>query len=153
MPSILRLTYHDYGKPQEASGFKVKGLTFTTGNIVAEMAAANALAAAIDAITLGVRTKTEYVADYAETAPTLPASQFAQREVKWLVKYSDDVSGELFSCEIPCADLALLDPNADERPDLTAGAMATFVTAFQTYVKNGANSVTVEDVVFVSRNL
>src|SRR5512147_1658351 len=97
MASELRLTYYDYGTPQEGSHVKVRGDDLTAANFDAQIAMMNTLATAIDGITLGVRTKTEKMATVVNVSPTQPEDPFAQRETKWLVRYRDDTTGELLS--------------------------------------------------------
>jgi len=63
-----------------------------------------------------------------------------------------------WTCEIPTADLALTDvviPGTDFA-DLAVGAMATFVSAFETTVRppdSDTSLVVVDSVQFVGRNL
>lgn len=152
--SQLLLTYHDFGTPQEPGTAKFNGgdMTAATFDIIAaEMAA---LANAVDAITLGVRSKTERRVDVVDVAPIQPASPFAQRETKWLVRYRGDTTGNKYWCEIPCADLALLDVTTHERADMSNAAMVNFKATFETFVKgDGGEDVTITDVAFVSKNL
>ncbi len=85
---------------------------------------------------------------------TPPGDKQAQREKKWLVQMSDDVTFEALTMTIPGADLTLLD--ADDRGKMDKGlAQFTAIKASieNFYLSKYGNSVTVHDLVFVGRNL
>lgn len=93
--------------------------------------------------------------DYDAPAKTNAASPLAQREVKWLCRYqsSTDSTAPVYRCEIPTADLSLL-ANNTEFLDLSAGAGATFKSAFEAIVVTpdaAEDAVTLLSVQFVSR--
>jgi hypothetical protein len=149
----LNLTYHDFGTPQEAGKLALPCLDITAANHDAQDALKDALIVAINGITLGVHTASSWVAEEAANAVIQPASQFAQREIKWLVKYHDNSTGEKYSVEIPTADLDLLLAGSDERLDLAGTEGAAFKVAFEAFVRTETHGVTVDDVIYVSRNL
>jgi hypothetical protein len=87
---------------------------------------------------------------------SIPTDEFAQRELKWLIGYTDvstTISGESnpyygknFTVEAACPDLenANLQQNTDFA-DLTDTQVAAFVTAFEAYARSptgGAVEVT-----------
>jgi len=154
MVSKLILTYADYGTPIESGTVALEGTTISAATHDAVKAQMTALADAIDDISIGNRYRTQYIADKAESVATRPASPFAQRETKWLVRYHTSGLGIKLTCEIPCADLALLDPATDGRADVddAGGKVAAFISAFQAYVKVGGESVVVDELVHVGRN-
>lgn len=111
------------------------------------------LQSAVDGIILGVLKEEEFLVDRNRLSGALPASKNAQRENKWLVVYHDTVTFEVFKLQIPTADLSLVVNNSDFA-DITAGAMATFVTAFQDVaVSKSGNDVLIDYIKFVGRNL
>lgn len=85
----------------------------------------------------------------------LPANTNAQRELKYLVSYTSDVTGEQYSVSIPTADTALI-PQGSDSLDLTNATVAAFVSAFEDVTKkkegNNFNDVTVVGIKLVGRN-
>lgn len=87
---------------------------------------------------------------------TLPASENAQRERKWLVVYHDNTTGKIFRTAIPTANLVgHLTPGTD-LADLADTEVDAFVTAFEAAFRSPDDSthgITVERIVAVGRNL
>lgn len=109
---------------------------------------------AVDGLTIGTLEKSmlKTSADKDAGSTTPPVNQYAQREIKWLVKYSDDVTGKRYSLEIPCADLSLLVAGT-ETMNVAAGAGAAFVTAFEANVLSpDGNAVSFISAKMVGRN-
>jgi len=147
--------------------------SFYTGNITAvslpgTLTQFGALRNAIDGITLGTITQEELSVFRTKLSNTLPASANAQRERKWLVVYEDVTQffdppvnaipnegyRKVFTFEIATANLVgNLQPNSDEA-NLSATAVAAFVTAFEALCRSphGGN-VNVLKLVAVGRNL
>lgn len=149
----LVLTYRDYGTTGERSTAIFEGADFTELNFAAQVAAQDALRDAVNAITLGELTKVTRVAVEATQPGENPASPFAQRELKWLVRYHDGVTGKRATLEIPCADLAKLDPDNQDVADTDDGDIAAFISAFEAYVLGpSGNNAVVDQIVFVGRN-
>lgn len=151
MASRTNFTITDYG--QERSSFAVVGADISSANYDAQQVEVIALSDAVEDIIIGQLTKREFTASVAfpDTAPV--TNQFAQRELKWFVTYSDTVTGKLQSVEIATPDLALLVAGSDLM-NVSAGAGAAFVTAFEAFVLSAdGNPVTVESVRLVGRNL
>lgn len=85
------------------------------------------------------------------------ASSLAQREQKWLCRYTSATMPELgqFRLEIPTADLTLLTNNSDFL-DLSAGAGLAFKNAFEAVVVTPdayEHATTLLSVQYVGRNL
>jgi hypothetical protein len=89
----------------------------------------------------------------------LPVSNFARRELKLLLRYQGDVTGDIFTLEIPTPDLAALtmetgDANFVNLAD--AGVMAQFVTDFVALARSPVDdteTVTILSAQVVGRNL
>jgi hypothetical protein len=112
------------------------------------------LAGAFDGVSIGTREKTtktlSSVIDGGSQA--LPVNHFAQRELRFLCRYTDNVTGKRYSFSIPCADAALCVGNTD-MVDLTAGAGTTLKTAFELHaVSELGNAVTLNSVELIGRN-
>lgn len=147
--------------------------SFYTGNVTAVslpglLTQFGALRTAIDGIILGTIAQEELSVFRTKLSNALPVSANAQRERKWLVVYEDVTEffdppvnaipnegyRKVFNFEIPTANLVgNLQPNSDEA-DLSATAVAAFVTAFEAIARSphGGN-VNVLKLVAVGRNL
>jgi len=139
----------------EKSSFGVTSITANAGNLAAQQTAAAALVAAVEDLTIGEVTKQQMALVILDT-PAIPTSPYAQRELKWLVRYVGDSSGKIFSVEIAAPDITdNVAPNTDIA-DLASTDWAAFVTAFESYVRspdNGTETVTVLDARVVGRNI
>lgn len=145
------ITYRDYGTPGELSTVTVPIVDLTDANLVAQTTAVDALKQAIDAITLGGTASRSLVA-WTNDTKTNPDNAYAQRENKWLVKFHEDIAnGETHYMEIPCADLAKLDPNANDKALMTDTQVAAFVTAFEAVVSIDGHDCVVDEILFVTR--
>jgi len=139
----------------EQSSFAVTSVTVNAGNLAAQQTLAADLVAAIDDLVIGEITKQEQCLVILDT-PAIPTSPYAQRELKWLVRYTGNTSGKTFRVEIPTPDITdNVVPNTDIA-DLTSADWAAFVTAFEAYAKspdNGTEAVTVVGATLVGRNI
>lgn len=111
---------------------------------------------AIDAITLGTIHKEAWVGDSTVLSQTLPTNQFAQRELKWLVRYRGNTSNKIFTLTIPTADPTGRLVAGTDRADLTNAQIANFVTEFQGFARtpdSDTETVTVLDITLVGRNI
>lgn len=82
----------------------------------------------------------------------VPANAFAQREIKWLVRFTDLVTLKKGSREIPCANLALVVQGTDFM-DLSAGAGLALKTALDAHMRStDGNAVSVDSVEHIGRN-
>lgn len=83
---------------------------------------------------------------------TPPSNHFAQRELKFLVKYTDTVTGKQYSFSIPCADAALTVGNTD-MADLTAVLPLALKTNFELYALSElGNAVVMDSVMLIGRS-
>lgn len=151
MPSRLTHTILDYSNEQSAFG--VEGETVSSANYDAQLTEAIALTNAIVGIVIGTVAERKFLASVASPESGLPASQYAQRELKWLVTYSDDVTGDIQQCEIACPDLTLLVAGSDLM-NLAGAPGLAFVAAFEAFVKSrSGNAVSVDSVRLVGRKI
>lgn len=144
---------NDYS--DESSSFRVTGVNLSAANIDAQETAAEALAAAVDGLTIGTL---EYVAiqNEIQNTPGIPADPYAQRELKWLVTYQADVSGKSYSIEIACPDVTGNLAGNTDQANLASTDWSAFVTAFEAYARepgNLAGLVTVTSARLVGRNI
>jgi len=139
----------------EKSNFGVNSTVLTAGNFAAQQTLAAALAGAIADLTIGELTKQIALVPVLDT-PAIATDPYAQRELKWLVRYQGDSSGKMFSIEIAAPDITgNVVPNTDVA-DITSTDWAAFVTAFEAYAKSPddvAETVTVVDARIVGRNI
>ena len=109
---------------------------------------------AVDGVSIGTLVKSTLVirADKDTGSTALPADSAAQRELKWSVAYTDNVTGKSYRHEIPCADTSLLAGNTDQM-DVTAGAGLTYKTQFESTARSELdNAVTLNAVTLVGRS-
>lgn len=150
MAGKYNLQYIDYSK--EVGSFGVHIPTLTDANTDAQVALLATLKTATDAITLGNAKQYQIVANTVDLSGVAAGSVYAQRENKWLVSYTDNVSGTAGTVTIPTADLSLLQANSDQI-DLTDAAVIAWIAAFEAVAKSPTgHSVTVVDMRFVGRN-
>jgi hypothetical protein len=139
----------------EKSSFKVTSVTANAGNLAAQQTLAANLSDAIDDLTIGELTKQLMDLVILDT-PAIPANVYAQRELKWLVRYSGNTSGKIFQTEIACPDVTDNVVVNTDVADLASDDWAAFKTAFEAYVKspdNGTEAVTVIGANLVGRNI
>jgi len=154
MPSEYALSFEDYSK--ERSNMRIVITQLTAGNVAAQEALLGTLLSAIQAITLGaVRTETVlWRKDEVDVAAV--TDPLAQREIKGLVGYHDDVTGKKYRVEIPTLDLVTVGLVAgSDLVDLADPQAAAFVSAFEAVATDpdtGLNTVTVDYIRFVGRN-
>jgi len=97
----------------ERSAFGVPGVDLTAVNFTAQDALWDSLQSAIDGISIGNIARRQLLAQDETVVAGNPASTLAQREIKWLAKWTDNVTGEIHQTEIACADLTLLPSGSD----------------------------------------
>lgn len=146
-------TFGDFS--HERSGFVVNIPEISAGNLAATTAAAEALRVAYIDIGDGATQRVELKARTYDNYSSWAALPGAQRELKWLLKYTDDVTDLEYQTEIPCAELtsSLFVPGTD-LADLTDADWVAFVAAFEALVvSKDENAITVQSVRLVGRNL
>jgi hypothetical protein len=144
-----RYTVQMVDKEGESVSFSLRGVTLTAGNITAQVAAAAAVRAAVEAVSL-LETKSESLVAIENTyAPTLPTEPFAQRGIKFLVRGAD-ANGNPQTFHISGANLALAGLMDGENVDLASTEGAALVTALEAFwVSNAGEAVTVSEIVYV----
>jgi len=150
----LGLKMYDYNG--EPSTVTIPTADLTAANIVASMAAGDALVTAIEGITLGLSSVKTYVAKRSPLSGDVRATDAgAQRELKWLVRYHDSVTFVRGTTEIPTADTAQLDPANRGYAEIgDAGVVDAFVTAFEAFALGpSGNAAVVDDILLVGRNI
>lgn len=111
---------------------------------------------ALDAIVLGTLAKEKIVLDDTILSAAIPANNFAQRELKLLIRYTGDTSGKVYTLEIPTPDLSALELVGDFVNIADAGVMAAWVTEFEGIARtpdDDTETVTVVSAQVVGRNI
>lgn len=115
-----------------------------------------ALRNAIDTVTLGVIAKEMWVGDDTELSRAAPTNVFAQRELKWLIRYTGNTNGGLYTVSLPTADpTGRMLPGSDFA-DLSNADMAALVTAFENIARtplSDTETVNVLSIELVGRNI
>jgi len=143
----------------EKSPFKIYTNEIDAADLAAWLTDWGALKTATVAITLGVLAHERVVIYDTPLTAGLPASNFARRENKLLIRYIGDTLGEKYSVELPAPDnVALTFESGDANFVVLAdaGVMATFVGAFETLARSprdGDETVTIQSIQYVGRNL
>ena len=112
------------------------------------------LFASIVGVTLGNAQKAVLVTSVDKDAGTAgaPANAFAQREIKWLIHYTDNVNLKKRTRELPTADLSLAVAGTDNM-DLSAGAGLTLKNQLEAFMlSTDGNAITVDEIEFVGRS-
>lgn len=150
MASRMVLKLMDYDRDTAQVSFP--GPTSASGTYTADLGEAEALADAIEAITLATRVYRDFVANRDEVSPPVAAANpFAQTNVQWVLFYTDNVNGREARTRVPCADLSLVGGIVAGTPflDLAGTEGAALKTAFEAYVlSEDGNAVTLQSVTF-----
>jgi len=148
-------TYQITDYANEKSSFQVNSVALTAANFNAQVTAAEAIATAAAALTIGNISK-ETLAQIVTDSPGVATNPYAHREMKWLVTYTGNTSGKEFQTEIAAPDVTdNLVPNSDQA-DLTSDDWVAFKTAFEAFAKSPddiTEGVTLLRAVLVGRNL
>lgn len=139
---------------QELSSIRVKLPDIDAANYAATMTAVAALwAGCLGIITGNLKVSHVSTREVAYGANP-PSNQFAQRETKWLIRYKDNTTNEIFRNELPTADLSLLTQNSDTITDFSAGVLLAFKNAWEAIVKSpNGNAVTMISLQHVGKRL
>ncbi len=142
------LSYQDHSA--ETSIVRIRGANLDAVNITAKLAEVVAIEAAVNAVVLGFEFKKSINAEDTQFSGTLPIPD-AQRERKWRVVARDNVTGQVVSVELPCANSAFLAANTDNF-DTTTAEWTALKAALEAYWESiPGNPVTVESAVMVGR--
>lgn len=162
MPSQISVTYLDYSNEK---GFVTLNIPLVTAaNFAATATKINTLVLAADDIIGGTLNRRTLTIPSAGSA-ALPSDAEAQREEKWVVRYTDTLAnlavgtpnpyyGQKFSVDIPTAELTdHLSVNSDFA-NLAETDIAAFITAFEAFARSpSGGSVDVTSIKFVGRNI
>lgn len=131
----------------EKSGVTVNSANIDAANFAAQQTLAATLSVATGVLSLGDltrRTMTDILLD----SPSVPTDPYAQRELKWLVRYMGDTSGKIFSLEIPCAALTGNLVAGTDLADITSTPWVNWIAAFEAFGRSPDNDT--ETVTFLS---
>lgn len=147
---VVRLRDYD-GEP---STVKYPIPELTAANIAGTITAAGTLVAALQnvsrcVVTSWYLTSEETLVSALERSPNTDAN----REAAWLHRYTDSVNFEKFTLTIPGPNDADKDPANRKYALLTDVDIAAYKTAFEALVQPGANSVVIQSMEWVGRNL
>lgn len=117
----------------------------------------NAIQVALEGVTGGVIKEKSLVASRQRLTNETPAD--GERESKWLVRYEDNVTKDVFNFEIPCAERTLLpmlvnSDFVDMAQDTTHPALTALVNAVENplVLSPRGNAITVLSIEKVGRN-
>lgn len=148
----MQFSVRDFSQERSAVDFAIVDLT--AGNIAANLTAFAAVQTAIDNVTLGTIASRRLVAVDEIVSSVIPANPFAQRELKWLVRYTDSVNGKSGSLEIPTADPTGILVAGTDRMDLTEPTPTALVTALEANARTvDGNTFNITGIFLVGRNL
>lgn len=144
------VTYMDHSGEQSRAGFFVEQLD--ASNFSSVQTDIDTIILAIDLLSNGSKAQDTWTADKRLYPFTLPNDPTAQREIKALVTYADDVTGNRYQLTIPVFNYDGVQQGTDVI-DLSAGGWPGFINAFEGGGRSPAgNSVTVLGAVLVGRN-
>lgn len=155
MPSLVKWNVKDYSNESSIVQFTLA--QGTAANFDALIAQKNAISAALADIMLGVLETEYFIAQKNNPANGPAGTPIAQREMKWRLIFTDDVTGGTFDREVPCADIsnaALFAGNTDIA-NLAATEWVAFKAAVDGIVRNNAtgNTATLTSAILEGRNL
>lgn len=158
------ITFEDWDS--EISTTKINIGPITALNFLAIRSALDTLVTALNGITLGQIRKTNLTETFQKSTAAV-SNRNAQRESKWLVTCRDvteffDIAntinnpgfGNIFTLEVPTANLTLLPAVATDELDLTGAAAAAFITALEAihHSPTGGNEIEVVSIRHVGRS-
>jgi len=150
----------DYGADvddAELSAVAVPSYQIDAANLATWLTGWGDFKTALDAIHIGVQAKETVLIYNTVLSSAVPASVWANRELKLLVTYEGDTLGEKFRISVPCPDLDNLTLLANDKVDIAdGGIMAAFVTAFEAIARSPhdeSETVTVTGAEIVGRNV
>jgi len=146
-------TYLDHSIERSNAGVYITDLS--AANFDAVNLLVDDLVTAIGNVTLGLLVRDQRIATITKVAPVPPADEGAQRENKWLVHASDDVTALSVTFELPCANpVGQILGNTDFM-DLGVGTDGeTLKSAIEAVARsNVGNTVTVTSIEYVGRNI
>lgn len=158
MAGTVSWTFADF--EGEKSTFKMHVPTLTAANIDAVKLAITNFATNIAAVTNGLEVKYQLMAEVTGSGSGYASDGTANRELKWLLRYSDNVTGKVYTAELPCPDLsATLRSQSDGAANLAdgtvwGGAANLFKENFEiAFISPEGNAVTLISARIVGRNI
>lgn len=153
MATKVTIAYID--ESNERTSVSFEGIDLSSANYDAQLVLIGAIKTAMDALALGTFNKMT-VSTITDGASTLPGEEWAQRENKLRITYSDDVDGRKFNSNLPTINLG--DDGSISGTDvwdMTQTNPAALKTAFEAYVKapGTGEDVTVDEMRYVAHNV
>lgn len=150
--SSFSMTLVDYDG--ETTSFSVKVTELDALNFDAQETLRLNFNSAVNAFTKGTVRRAGYQGNEIDSAAA-PVDVWAQREIKWLVRYHDAVTGKPFWVTIGTADTAYLNPNNKKVAFIgDAAVVDDFIAAWEAFVLSpGGNATVVDEIVLVGRNI
>lgn len=153
MAGKLLLTYADYGG--EKSSFQIPLLDYSAASYDANETLVDALVNAVDALTIGLEVKQLRTHSISGTGSGQSSNVNAHRELKFLITFSDDVTGRVYQREIPCplltSDTILQDIGGNA--NVGNSLWTDFITAFEAAAESeDGNAVSFVSARYVGRN-
>lgn len=149
-------TITDYSDEKTRHNINLQAVT--SANLDGLLTSIGSYQTALDAIVLGVIATEDVHARVDDISNALPASKFAQRETKLLIRYAGNTTGNVYTLTIGTPDLANLTITAGQEFVTLAdgGIMAAWVTAFEAIARSpddDTETVTVLSAQHVGRNI
>jgi len=146
----------------ETSTMTIYNDAITTVSLPGFLTQFGALQAATDDITLGIRSKQEWIGDSTVVSNAVPTDPAAQREAKLLVQYMDATNEKPYTLTVPTIDFSVLvflpgggDAVAFRDENGASAEIQAWVTAFEAIASppdDPTHNVTVTGMRFVGRN-
>lgn len=144
---IVSQSYMDFSN-------EVSVVSYNVANTAIGGVDVQSLLVATAALSIGTVKKVEQSTVVANAGVTPPTNPFAQREMKWLVKFVDDVTGFAVQVEIPCPDLTGNIVSASDLALVTSADWVAYIAAAEAVVKsNVGNAVSFVGASLVGRNI
>lgn len=149
---LMTLTIADASK--ESQSFSIYIPEIDEVNYVAASAQLDAYKTAVADLSLGtINIDERQMSRAVENPLTYPTDPYAQRELKWRIVYSDDVTGSEYTFLIPAPDLTDNLDGASDLALLTSTDWAAFKSAFEAVALSPAgNAASLVSASLVGRN-
>lgn len=155
MATEVVFSVRDFSDEYSAVRFSTTALAADGSNWATIVSNIDALQLALAAIVNGHIAKRTIIVEDDKVNDTRPATPYAQRENKWIVRYQDDVTQKKYTFQIPTAELVIMSDGGDDVLDIVGVTVAaTFVTWLETYALSpDGNAITVNSMSFGARNI
>ena len=155
--STLSYTFKDYDG--ESSTQQINAVEYNVLTFADYLTAIGDYRDSLAKISLGAITQEKMSLMVRKFDPVLPTDQNAQRERKWVIRFKDDVTFNVFETEIPCAKVigtagANLLIAGTSKADFTRQDWIDWIADFEQVARSqDGNFVTVLDAYLVGRNI